>query len=193
MIKKFIPIILILIFAAIVVFLNVPGVQKILDIRKQIDSSKQTFVEEQELMTRVENLVKLYEDNKESVEKINYIIPSGEDIPNLIVQLEALAFEQGLVLGKIEMTPKETVQEGGGDTQQEKSVENYKTLTINVSIMGTYDAFKNYLKAVEENMRLMDVNSLNFSSKSKGEEEVQEITPETQIFDFDLIMNTYYQ
>jgi len=192
MIKKFVPIILILIFAAIVVFLNVPGVQKILDTRKQIDSRKQALIEEQELIVKVENLVKLYEDNKESVDKINYIIPSGEDIPNLIVQLEALAFEQGLVLGKIEMTPRETGQERGGDTQQEKPAEGYKALTINISVMGTYTAIKNYLLAVEENMRLMDINSLNFSSKS-GAEEGEEISPETQIFDFNLTMTTYYQ
>ena len=192
MIKKFVPIILILIFATIVIFLNVPGVQKILDTRKQIDSRKQALIEEQELITKVENLVKLYEDNKESVDKINYIIPSGEDIPNLIVQLEALAFEQGLVLGKIEMTSRETGQEGGGDTQQEKPAEGYKILTINISMMGTYTAIKNYLLAVEENMRLMDVNSLKFSSKS-GAEEGEEISPETQIFDFNLTMNTYYQ
>lgn len=175
MIKNIIIIILILGFVAVVVFLDVPGVQSVLNLKKDINTQKETFIETQELASKIENLTKSSRENKESVEKTNYILPDSEDIPNLIVQLEALAFEQGLILEKIEFTPIK--QESG-------NIENYQTLSVNMRLIGSYPALKSFLKAVEENMRLMDISSVNFSTPSEES---------LQIFEFDLSLNTYYQ
>jgi Tfp pilus assembly protein PilO len=175
MIKNIIIIILILGFVAVVVFLDVPGVQSVLNLKKDINIQKQTFVETQELVSKIENLTKSSRENKESVEKTSYILPDSEDIPNLIVQLEALAFEQGLILEKIEFTPIK---------QESENIENYQILSVNIRLIGSYPGLKNFLKAVEENMRLMDISSINFSTPSEES---------LQIFEFDLSLNTYYQ
>ncbi|PJE57491.1 MAG: hypothetical protein COU82_01680 [Candidatus Portnoybacteria bacterium CG10_big_fil_rev_8_21_14_0_10_38_18] len=184
MIKNAIIIILVLVFVAIVVFLDVPGVQNVLTSRKDIEIQKQRFLDTQELEGKIEKLVSSYEGNKDVVEKTTYILPDNEDLPNLIVQLEALAFEQGLLLEKIEFAAVNQDAVGGGEEGSTASTQNYQTITITLKLMGSYPALKNFLKETEENMRLMDVSSINFSTSS-GE------TPE--IFEFDLRLNTYYQ
>ena len=175
MIKNIIIIILILGFVAVVVFLDVPRVQSVLNLKKDINIQKQIFIETQELASKIENLTKSSQENKESVEKTNYILPDSEDIPNLIVQLEALAFEQGLILEKIEFTLIK---------QESENIKDYQTLSVNMRLIGSYPALKNFLKAAEENMRLMDISSINFSTPSEES---------LQIFEFDLSLNTYYQ
>ena len=175
MIKNIIIIILILSFVAVVVFLDVPGVQSVLNLKKDINIQKEKFLETQELASKIENLTKSFRENKESVEETKYILPDSEDIPNLIVQLEALAFEQGLILEKIEFTPIK---------QESENIKNYQILSVNMRLIGSYPALKSFLKAAEENMRLMDISSINFSTSSEES---------LQIFEFDLSLNTYYQ
>ena len=188
MIKNIFIIILLLIFIAVIVFLDVPGVQGILNLRKNAEVQKEEFLKQQELIARIEELTKAYEENKESVEKTEFILPSKEDIPNLIVQLESLAFGQGLLLEKIDFSTvkQETaavipVTEGSGSA---KAAQNYQMLNVSIRSIGTYQALKNFLKSVEENMRLMDTRSINLSLESEEE---------FNIFNFDLTFYTYYQ
>jgi len=183
MIKNAIIIILILVFTAVIVFLDVPGVQNVLDLRKDINVQKQAFIDSQEMQDKIQSLVSSYEENKDVVEKTAYILPDNEDLPNLIVQLEALAFELGLLLEKIEFAVVKP-DSAGGEGGSSAPTQNYQTLNVTLRLIGTYPALKNFLKETEENIRLIDVNYVIFSASSE----------ETfEIFEFDLGLNTYYQ
>lgn len=187
MIKNIIIIILALGFIAVVVFLDVPAVGDILSLRSQIEQQKEIFSDKQILLAKVGELTKLYQENGEVLEKTSYILPSNQDIPNLIVQLEALAFENGLVLEELTISVSEERMVGRVQetrSQEEEAPKDYETLGVNFKLIGDYLAFKNFLKAVEENIRLMDINSVNFSAES-GEG--------LQIFNFDISLTTYYQ
>jgi len=186
MIKTLITIILGLGFIAALVFLDVPGVQKILDLRRNIALEKEELLDKQELFAKVEELTKSYEQNKESVEKADYVLPPEEKIPDLIVQLEALAFEQGLLLEKIDIATavKEEKSRLPEATAKEKTVETYKTLSISLRLVGSYEAFKTFLNSVEENIRLIDIKSVDFSPESKEE---------AKLFGFEITLTTYHQ
>lgn len=179
MTKNIIILILILAFIGVVVFLDVPGVQGTLNLREQVKKQREKFSEKQELLAKMEKLNQLYEENQENLEKVNYILPSGLDMPNLIVQLEALVFGGGLILEEIEFSRTKDILD------QDKVQElDYKILTISLKLIGTYPSFENFLKTLEENMRLMDVVSIDFSSQSEESFE---------LFNFSLQIKTYYQ
>lgn len=182
MIRTLIIIILLLGFIAVVVVLDVPGVQKVLDLRSNITSEKERLLDKQELFAKVQELTRAYEDNKESVEKTEYVLPSSEKIPDLIVQVEALAFEQGLLLESIDITAIKEETGRTAEIPEEKTAANYKTLSISIKFIGSYESFKSFLKAVEENIRLMDISSVDFSSE----------TEEADIFRFGITLTTYY-
>lgn len=191
MIKNIVIFILLLIFVAVVVFLDLPRIQNILDLRIKIDSEKEKLSEKQLLLAKIEKLEKKYEEAEESLKKVNYILPSSQEIPNLIVQLEALALEGGLVLESIQFSEVKEVTQARAEavrtaTKETQSVD-YKILSIELSLKGTYSAFKNFLKLVEENIRLMDINSISLSPESLEEE------MEAPIFDLNIKINTYYQ
>lgn len=190
MIKNLIILILILIFIGIIVLLDLPKFQDILGLKKEIETQKKEFSENQARLDRVEKLAQSYEENKENLKKISYILPPSEDIPNLIVQLEALALEGGLVLENIKFKmPQEEGTSSRAEAERIRQEEGavskeYQTLTVNLKLIGTYLAFKNFLKAVEDNIRLIDIVSIGFSPESKEE---------SRILKIDLDINTYYQ
>lgn len=187
MIKNIIIFILIFGFIGAVVFLDIPGVQEILKTKKQIEIEENLLLERQDLLAKIERLKDDYEENNENFKRVSYILPSTQDIPSLIVQLEALALEGGLILENIEIFTAEQQQISSRRRipgQEQVSSKNYKILNINLSLTGDYSALKNLLTALEENIRLMDINSIAFSSQS---------TEEIQFFDFNLSLQTYYQ
>lgn len=187
MIKNIIIFILILAFIAVIVFLDLPEFQEVLSLRKEVKEQKEIFSEKQILLAKIGKLTEDYEGNEEDLKRVNYILPSGQDIPNLIVQLESLSFEAGLVLEALEffVGEEETISKAKEARVAEgKTPKDYQTLTVNLKLIGDYLAFKNFLKLVEENIRLMDVGSIDFSTQT---EEM------FQLFNFNLNLNTYYQ
>jgi len=188
MIRNIIIIILLLGFVAVVVFLDVPKFQEILDLRNEVEIQKNTFLKEEDLLAKVENLKSRYEKNEEELKKVNYILPTGEDVPNLIVQIEAIALESGVALESINISSVD----GSGSTRrpgQEATIteeKDYEILSIRLNISGQYEAFKNFLKTIENNIRLMDIQVFSFSLESS---EALETVP---IFTFNLTLNTYY-
>jgi len=169
MIKNIIIIILIFGFVAIVIFLDIPTVQKILNFKKEIEVQNNFFIEKQAFLEKVEKLRDSYQTNEETLKKLEYILPDGQDVPNLIVQVEAFANEGGLSLKKIDFLASENKE--------------YQILTINLGLSGSYFAFKNFLKIVEDNIRLMDMQTVNFSPKSGIQ---------TSDIDFEITLRAYY-
>lgn len=170
--KNIIIVALILGFIGVVVLLDIPGVQEVLGLKKQIENQKKVLEEKQNLINTVEGLRSEYENNKETLDKLDYIVPGKQEIPNLIVQIEAIAAKGGLVLGEMRFKT------------EEKSSEKYNTLIIELSLSGDYASFEKFLSTIEENIRLMDVESITFTSaESEG----------ASLFNFGVIFNAYYQ
>ena len=73
MIRDIILIILILAFIAVVIFFDVPGVQGVLQTRKDIDIQKQILLDDQLFLAKVKQLAKIYKENKDNIDKIDFI------------------------------------------------------------------------------------------------------------------------
>ena len=85
----------------------------------------------------------------------------------------------------IDKEKKQTIQQGAG--QSPKVLSNLPSFSIDLSMTGSYDAFKNYLTALENSVRLMDVNSINFIARSRDS-----LSSDLGIFGFNLGINVYY-
>lgn len=189
MIRNIITILLLLVFIGVVVFLDVPKVQEILDLRREVETQQEKLSQKQLLLAKAEELRKKYEENEENLKKVNYILPSGEDVPNLIVQFEALALEAGVALEGIKIYQvEEEVQSRAAAARaaQETAQKDYQTLSANLTLKGSYSSFKNLIELIERNIRLIDITAINISVESIEE-------TETPIFNFDIDLKTYYQ
>ena len=173
--KNIIVLISILIFVAILFLLDLPTYNKVVFFRNEIKNYQNFLKEKEELLAKVNQLKQSYESRKDEIDKTYYVLPLEKDIPNLIVQFEALVSENGLVLESINFKPA---------TAEEKAAKSYKALDVFLSVGGNYQSFIAFLQALEFNVRLMDIQSADFSSK---ESEVAG----TFIFDVNLVV--YYQ
>lgn len=179
--KSIIIIILILCFLGVIVFLDVPKVQEILELRKNIEKQKQVFEDKQLLLAKIQRLIKLYDENEQNVKKVDYILPEGEEISNLIVQFEALAFEGGMIMQGIEFLGKDTKNKKSTTSTE---VQKYKSLEISIDLVGSYSSLKSFLDAAERNIRLIDISSINITPSGEDAQE---------FFNFSVILKVYYQ
>lgn len=97
----------------------------------------------------------------EDIIKLNFALPKLEDIPGLFVQLENLARLSGFNLLSADISAVENVRD------RNRELAGIKKQNIAITVEGgNYSAFKNLLKEIELNLRLLDVNSINFTSGS---------------------------
>ena len=187
--KNLIIVVVILAFVAIVIFLDVPMVQSVLSSKKEIENNQTLLNEKQDFIKIVENLMNKYKSSEEVLKNLDNILPNDSDVPDLLVQIEALANDGGVVLKDVNIS---TVDDKGvskaeavrtGDTTQEKTPSSYKTVTVDLIGTGDYNALRKFLQAIGENMRLIDVDSIVLSGKTQGL---------GSLFDFEIILKTYY-
>ena len=179
--KGIITIISLIVLVAIIMFFDFPAYNKVNFLKNEIEKYEQFLEEKKGLLIKVGQLKEIYESREEEINKVYYVLPSSTDIPNLIVQFEALASENGLILGNLSFSQVKTAKKTGKVTWGEGAEETvadeiealgtYQSLEISLSLTGSYQSFKSFLKAMEYNIRLMDIKSISFSSAAKKGEE----------------------
>jgi len=180
-----------------------PTYKEIRNLSQEINTKQEILNEKQKLVFDIEKLVSQYEDIKGRVNKVFYALPTEAEIPNILVQLEALASENGIIFesvnfGEIQenkqnkITFKETAlsPEEQNDLENLETVNNIKSIFVDVKLTGSYENFKKYLKGLENNIRIVDVVSVNFSSASKSKEKEEKIS---DIFSYLVKFKVYYQ
>lgn len=159
--------------------------------RQEIESLK-------ELADKIEKIKQDYDSISEAVEKILLALPEEKDLPQLLVQFEKLAVNNGLLLESIEFGEISKKEE----SDFIRSIEDYETLnqskkmlsafpnsSVLIRAIGSYSAFKNYISALEKNIRSMDIYSIRFSSSNK----IGNLFGSSGIFEFNLGINVYYK
>lgn len=93
----------------------------------------------------------------EEFDKMSRIVPSGRDVPRLIVELESLASETGILLKDVGL--------GEGREGLAKDLpKDVHAIDLVVTVTGgDYATLKRFLEAIEKNIRLLDVQSFMFS------------------------------
>lgn len=180
--------ILILGFVSILFLLDFPVYNKVTFLSNEIKAKEDLLEQIQELVAKTNQLKQIYEGRKNEINKVYYAIPFEEEVPNLIVQVEALVSENGLILETLDFTgqsnSKRKTARGSAQEEESISIESYKIFDIFLSVNGGYKSFTSFLKALESNVRLMDIKSIAFSSDD--DEGVQ------GFFTFDIELKVYY-
>jgi Tfp pilus assembly protein PilO len=191
MVKNIIVIVIALGFIGSIVFLDVPMIQGVLASKKEVENKQILFSEKEAFIKTVERLITKYKNNEEALNKLDVILPTDSDVPNLLVEMEALANEAGSAINDINIlvtddkgTSKAETARTGGEVSSEKTSVDYKIVRVDLTISGDYNALKKFLQAAEENMRLIDVESITFSNKTQDKS--------MPLFDFNVVLKTYY-
>ena len=139
------------------------------------EQNQDNLTQRKKLTENLERLISQYNERERDIASLNKAIPNGQNIPELLVNLEAIASENGLIFENVNFKPKDLKAPG------------IKTLTMDINVKGSYPDFLNYLKALEKSLRIFDVTSVSFSGISPGQANVK-----IGNTGFSLKINTYY-
>jgi hypothetical protein len=138
----------------------------------QVDSLKDHIVEVQNRLIILKKQAKTWEELQQSTqENINLILPNVNDLPNLIVQLEALAKQtkfnlQGIAISEKSDTGKAVDTRPGSKTSTiaKELPGGVRVLKITITLDGgNYTRLKEFLQAAQSAWRLLEVNSISFA------------------------------
>lgn len=109
----------------------------------------------------------------ENLSKLQKLLPEGVDNIRLVLELEKLALPYGMVLKdvKYDATQKDAVASPGviqGAVTSPNAHKDYGVWSLEFSTEGSYSNFINFLKDIENNLRIVDVTSVSFASSTTG-------------------------
>jgi len=158
----------------------------------------------QEIKAKLAGLNQEYQAKREEVEKIFSALPAKEDIPSLLVQVEALSGQNGMILKGIDFQENRSSGQGSqvsqsalqnemagnglaGENLQASAAISVQKMQVSLDLSGNYASLINFLKAVENTLRLMDVESLDFQEMKSQSEDRQEG------FNYTVNLTVYYK
>lgn len=139
----------------------------------------------------------------DNLSKIQKFLPDNVDNIRLILEIEEIAKPYGMTLKDVKYnvaTSKTT--ENTGTTVQGGGVTNevpkdYGIFDLEFSTTGTYDNFINFSKSIENNLRMVDISSVAFSSNDVttpgvGASGLGTKTNSPEVYKYDFKIKTYW-
>lgn len=171
-----IPILLFIVVGVFAFWVLLPiweNTQSALELKK---ANADNLAQRKQLTASLEKLISQYSERTADFSYFSKAVPTDQDIPGLLVNLESMASESGIIFSGVNFKPKDLKASG------------IKTLIMEIKIKGSYQAFQNYLEAMERSLRLFDVTSVSFGGVAPGQTGAN-----ANNLEFNLLINTYYQ
>lgn len=110
----------------------------------------------------------------DKIDRLNAFLPDSVDNVQLILDLNALATRSGVTIS--DFTTGDTPNDGSSNSGQtaqggltgNASASAIDSLTLSVSAVGSYDAFRAFLSGIEQSLRPLDVEVITISDSETG-------------------------
>lgn len=110
--------------------------------------------------------------------RLEKLLPANIDNIRLIIEISQIAEGRNLVAKNITIGTIDSGNSNSGAPGQSANV--YGTLPVTFTVNSSYPNFLNFLSDLENNLRLVDVTNITFSSTDSG------------FYDFNVTLNTYW-
>lgn len=140
----------------LIIFL--PTVIRLPENFQRVGQEKEKLVLVSERLKIINNLVSLQQSLKSSLSLADKALPSREEVPILMTQIQALATESGVLL--------KTLQFGGISKATEAG---HKKISLQAMLEGSYVNLTSFLKNLEKTSRIIDVETVSFDSRKNQE------------------------
>lgn len=130
--------------------LALPAWESIGTLRDNIAVQKETLDKKNNLVAKVDEFRKKTTEKQTDLNKLASILPQERKTEEVVVSLEDMAKTSGILIKTLKTgVIKETGQNA-----------NFKTLQVEVSGSGRYSAIADFIKSLEKNLRVFDVQQL---------------------------------
>src|SRR3989338_10022709 len=135
----------------------------VFDLREEFNVWEKKLNETQSLREKLADLEKKYNGMASEADKVAEAVPAEQDISGLLVQVEELASRNGLILQDVNFSVVEAKKNQSPAASAAPNIPatgqgapGIKILTVDLSLNGSYASLQNFIKSIENNLRIMD-------------------------------------
>ena len=158
--------------------LLIPTYTEIQTLRGEGSALRTLLAEEKEAVDAVERLIKQYSSVANLRDSLAVTLPGEEEIASIVNQFQGIASTNNILMNSFSIRPI-TIQPTGF----EEVVKPMGVLRMSLNVVGDYESLKAYLKAIETNVRIMDVQSIQIDNAGLS----------TGPYAYQIEVDTYYQ
>lgn len=149
-------------------------------LRAKRDGAKETLAETEHAIESIKALAQKYESLTDLKDNFSLMLPGDKDLPTAINQLESLAIQKNVSIGSLVVSeiPSRTLLAKRTAT----AIRPVRAVLVDIKLTGTYDDMKDFLEAIQTNVRLMDVVSVKINGGGVKTD-----------LDHSIVVQTYYQ
>ncbi len=165
-------ILIILSVIAFIVFID-PTYKDIKDLKNEAAAYNQALDNAKSLQETRDQLSQKYNSfNPEDISKIEKLLPDSVDNIRLIIEIEKIAAQYGMILKQVKYDTFESDATNPGAPGTETRGEallasrDYGEFELQFSTEGEYSRFLSFLADLESSLRIVDITNVTFSSES---------------------------
>ena len=167
---------------------------------KALDNSK-ALKNLEDTLTAKENSI-----DSNDLANLQKLLPNNIDNIRLILEIQQIATPYGMILKDIKYNATDSsasatssttpVVQGGGTSAQTAS-KDYGIWNLEFSAIGTYNNFLSFTKNLEDNLRIVDISSVQFSSDTtvtsgSSASKATSGSPSQESYKYDFKIKTYW-
>lgn len=182
---------IILIGAAVAVFLMLanPLYNDISSLQAQVSSYNDALSNSKALENERDKLTAKYNAmNPDNLTKIERLLPSSVDNIRLILEIEQIAAPYGMTLKDVKYNTPDNPPAGVAKGPQK----SYGTFDLEFSTSGNYGNFVNFTKDLENNLRIVDITGITFSSNTGPATGSSGSFFSPDVYNYDFKIRTYW-
>ncbi len=123
------------------------------------DSFNEALSNSREVQKKRDDLVAKYTSiSRDDLDRLDKILPNQPGTMKFILEMEDIAHQNGVVMKSIDVKGNENTAGAAGGVQN---------IMFSVSVTSPYASFRSFLKDIEKDLRLTDINSIRVSAGEK--------------------------
>lgn len=139
-----------------------PAYTEVTALRGQLVAKQNLFDEKRVAVDKVKALIMQYTGAGKLQDVISLSLPQDEEVSSVFNQLQAIASSNGMSVEVFNVQPLSLRPSSSGASSKESAplIRPIGTLRLSLRLVGSYGAFKEFVRGLETNIRAMDLVSM---------------------------------
>lgn len=167
MFKSLFPIFLLAAAISIFYFFTDPTYQEIKTLKLEGKSYADALDNSKKLQAVRDQLLAKYNAIPQTqIDRLERMVPNNVDNVRLVLEIDRIAAKYGMSIKNIKLSKENTSKEKNLIGKDNKT---YGTLSLEFSVDGPYQNFISFISDLEKNLRIVDIDSVSFSSANSSD------------------------
>ena len=151
------------------------------NLKEQVIAFDNALADAKKIKEAKDELIAKYNNISQSdIDRIDKLVPSRADAIKFIMEADDIIKNNGMILRSIDVKNTNGSKTFSGAKEKPQL---FGTVSFTMKIAGSYESFFSFLKNIEENLRLTDVNSIKLAPAAAAQ----------NLYEFDVEASAYFK